>query len=67
MKNYLDFETEIKDIETEINNLKDPYSNDGLTEVDTDKINELQNELDLKLKDSIFEPKPVAKNLVSKT
>ena len=25
MKNYLNFETEIKDLETEIDKLKDPY------------------------------------------
>ena len=34
MKNYLDFEAEIKDIELEINNVKDPCGSDGLTEVD---------------------------------
>ena len=66
MKNYLDFETEIKDIETEINNLKDPYSNDGLTEVDTDKINELQNELDLKLKDIYSNLNPWQKTLLAR-
>ncbi len=50
MKNYLNFETEIKDIETEIEKLKDPYNQTGLSEVDTQKISETQNELDEKLK-----------------
>ena len=50
MKNYLNFETEIKDIETEIEKLKDPYNQSGLSEVDTQKISKTQNELDEKLK-----------------
>ncbi len=50
MKNYLNFETEIKDLETEIDKLKDPFNQSGLTEVDTQKISQTQNELDEKLK-----------------
>ena len=50
MKNYLNFETDIKDLETEIEKLKDPYNQSGLTEVDTQKILKTQNELDEKLK-----------------
>ena len=50
MKNYLNFETEIKNLETELDNLKDPYNQSGLSEVDTQKISEIQNELDEKLK-----------------
>ena len=50
MKNYLNFETEIKDLEAEIDNLKDPYNQSGLSQVDTDKISKTQNELDEKLK-----------------
>ena len=50
MKNYLNFEKEIKDLETEIENLKDPYNQNGLTEVDTQKISKSQEELDKKLK-----------------
>jgi acetyl-CoA carboxylase carboxyl transferase subunit alpha len=51
MKNYLNFETDIKHLENEIDKLKDPYNQDGLTEVDTKKIYETQLELDKKLKD----------------
>ena len=35
MKNYLNFETDIKDLETELEKLKDPYNQEGLSEVDT--------------------------------
>ena len=52
MKNYLNFETEIKDLESEIENLKDPYHNkEGLSEVDTQQINKTEEELNLKLKE----------------
>ena len=50
MKNYLNFETDIKNLETELDKLKDPYNQEGLSEVDTSKITTLQNELDDKLK-----------------
>ena len=50
MKNYLNFETEIKDLENELEKLKDPYNQSGLTEVDTQKISQTQDELDEKLK-----------------
>ncbi len=49
MKNYLNFESEIKDLESEIEKLKDPYNQSGLSEVDTNKISETQKELDEKL------------------
>ena len=49
MKNYLNFENEIKNIETEIDKLKDPYNNEGISSVDTDKIDKLQSDLDKKL------------------
>ena len=51
MKNYLNFETDIKNLELEIEKLKDPYNQDGLSEVDTQKISSTQAELDDKLKD----------------
>ena len=49
MKNYLNFETDIKNLENEIDKLKDPYNQSGLSEVDTQKISKIQNELDDKL------------------
>ncbi|MDC1032779.1 acetyl-CoA carboxylase carboxyltransferase subunit alpha [Candidatus Pelagibacter sp.] len=50
MKNYLTFETDIKNLESEIEKLKDPYNQEGLSEVDTKKILKTQEELDEKLK-----------------
>ena len=50
MKNYLNFENEIKNLETELEKLKDPYNQSGLSEVDTQKITKTQKELDQKLK-----------------
>ena len=49
MKNYLNFETDIKGLETELEKLKDPYNQEGLSEVDTNKISKIQSEIDDKL------------------
>ena len=49
MKNYLNFETDIKNLESELDQLKNPYNQGGLSEVDTNKISKLQNEIDNKL------------------
>ena len=38
MKNYLEFERDIKDLEEELEKLKDPYNKEGLSQVETDKI-----------------------------
>jgi len=51
MKNYLNFETNIKDLESELDKLKDPYNQEGLSEVDTNKISKIQLEIDDKLKE----------------
>ncbi len=50
MKNYLNFESEIKDLESELEKLKDPYNEEGLSEVDTQKISITQSKIDEKLK-----------------
>ncbi len=50
MKNYLNFEKDIEKLEAEIEKLKDPYNEDGLSEVDTQKISITQAEVDEKLK-----------------
>ena len=50
MKNYLNFELEIKNLELELEKLKDPYNQEGLSEVDTTKISELQTDINNKLK-----------------
>ena len=50
MKNYLNFEIDIKNLETEVEKLKDPYNQEGLSEVDTKKISETQKQIDSELK-----------------
>jgi len=52
MKSYLEFEGDIKNLEEELEKLKDPFNNEGLTEVETHKIAQLQDEIDEKLKTS---------------
>ena len=49
MKNYLNFESDIKNLETELDKLKDPYNQEGLSEVNTNKISNIQSEIDSKL------------------
>ena len=50
MKNYLNFESEIKNLEKELDKLKDPYNQAGISEVDTRKISKIEMELNNKLK-----------------
>lgn len=53
MKSYLEFESNIKVLEEELEKLKDPFNKNkegGLSEVETDKISQIQNEIDDKLK-----------------
>ena len=49
MKNYLNFETDVKNLEKELEQLKDPYNQEGLSEVNTERISKIQNEIDEKL------------------
>ena len=51
MKNYLNFETDIKNLEIELDKLKDPYNKEGLSEVNTGRISEIQLQIDNKLKE----------------
>ena len=51
MKNYLNFETEIKKLDEEIEKLKDPYNQEGLSQVKTEKIEKMQLDLDEKIKE----------------
>ena len=36
MKNYLDFEKNIKKLEENLQNLKDPFQNQGLSKIETE-------------------------------
>ena len=51
MKNYLEFEKEIKALEQEADSLKSPFGSEGISEVDTQKIKKTQNEINEKLKE----------------
>ena len=66
MKNYLNFETDIKNLEIELDKLKDPYNQEGLTEVDTDKISKIQSELNNKLSEIYSNLDPWQKALVAR-
>jgi len=50
MKTYLDFEKDIKVIEEELEKLKDPFNQEGISEINTKKISEMQNQIREKLK-----------------
>ena len=66
MKNYLNFETDIKTLESELEKLKDPYNQEGLSEVDTNKISKTQEELDKKLKEIYSSLDPWQTTLVAR-
>ena len=66
MKNYLNFETDIKNLEIEIEKLKDPYNQDGLSEVDTKKISDSQGEIDKKLQEIYSNLDPWQTTLVAR-
>ncbi|MDB4192584.1 acetyl-CoA carboxylase carboxyltransferase subunit alpha [Candidatus Pelagibacter sp.] len=66
MKNYLNFETDIKNLEIEIDKLKDPYNQDGLSEVNTKKISESQKEIDNKLQEIYSNLDPWQTTLVAR-
>jgi acetyl-CoA carboxylase carboxyl transferase subunit alpha len=50
MKNYLEFEKEIKLLETDLDALKSPFDSGGIAEVDTQKIKKTEEEINTKLK-----------------
>jgi len=67
MKNYLSFETDIKNLEAELDKLKDPYNKEnGISQVDTSKIADTQNELNSKLKEIYSNLDPWQTTLVAR-
>jgi acetyl-CoA carboxylase carboxyl transferase subunit alpha len=66
MKNYLNFEEDIKNLEIEIEKLKDPFNQEGLTEVDTNKISKIQTEINTKLDEVYSNLDPWQKTLVAR-
>ena len=49
MKSYLEFERDIKVLEEEIEKLRDPFHKEGLSEVNTQRISEIERQIDEKL------------------
>ena len=50
MKNYLEFEKEIKTLESDLESLKSPFGSEGISEVDTQKIIKTEEQVNEKLK-----------------
>ena len=50
MKNYLNFENEVKELEKELDVLKDPYNKEGISEVNTTEISSFEEKINNKLK-----------------
>jgi acetyl-CoA carboxylase carboxyl transferase subunit alpha len=50
MKNYLEFEKEIKSLEIDLDSLKSPFGSEGISEVNTQKIKKTEEEINNKLK-----------------
>ena len=53
MKNYLEFEQDVKVLEEELEKLKDPFNKEGISQVETDKISQIQKEIDDKQKQNL--------------
>ncbi len=66
MKNYLEFEKEIKALETEVDELKNPFGSEGISEVDTKKIKATQDEINEKLKETYANLNSWQKTLVAR-
>ncbi len=66
MKNYLDFEKNIKKLEENLKNLKDPFQNQGLSKIETEKISNIQIEIDQKLKEIYQNLNPWEKTQVAR-
>ena len=50
MRNYLEFEKEIKTLEEDLESSKNPFDKEGISEVDTSRIQKIQKEINEKLK-----------------
>ena len=66
MKNYLEFEKEIKALEEEMDALKSPFGSEGISEVDTNKIKTTQEAINEKLKQTYKNLNSWQKTLVAR-
>ena len=66
MRNYLEFENEIKTLEDELSRLQDPFHKEGISEVDTQSIEKIQNQINFKLQSIYSDLTPWQKTLVAR-
>ena len=66
MRNYLEFEKEIKQLEEEVDGLKNPFGSEGISEVDTQKIKTTQDQINVLLKDTYGSLNSWQKTLVAR-
>jgi len=66
MKNYLEFEKEIKSLEEEVDSLKSPFGSEGISEVDTQKIKNTQEQINKKLQETYSNLNSWQKTLVAR-
>jgi acetyl-CoA carboxylase carboxyl transferase subunit alpha len=66
MRNYLEFEKEIKTLEEEVDSLRSPFGSEGISEVDTKKIRNTQEEINNKLKETYSNLNSWQKTLVAR-
>ena len=66
MRNYLEFEKEIQFLEDEVDGLKSPFGTEGITEVDTEKIKNTQDQINIKLKETYANLNSWQKTLVAR-
>ena len=66
MKNYLEFEKEIKSLEEEVESLKRPFGSEGISEVDTKKIRVTEEQINNKLKTTYANLNSWEKTLVAR-
>ena len=66
MKNYLEFEKEIKELEEKVDSLKNPFGSEGISEVDTKKIQDTQFQINEKLKETYKNLNSWQKTLVAR-
>jgi len=66
MRNYLEFEKEIKSLEERVENLRSPFGSEGISEVDTKKIKNTQEEIERKLKETYANLNSWQKTLVAR-
>tara|TARA_B100000029_G_scaffold280915_1_gene275019 strand:+ start:622 stop:1731 length:1110 start_codon:yes stop_codon:yes gene_type:complete len=66
MRNYLEFEKEIKSLEDDLESSKNPFDKEGISEVDTSRMKKIQEEINEKLKSTYSNLNSWQKTLVAR-